>query len=40
MLPLSDHFTVKDRPSLRALNYIYSKVTYQLSVSESCQFTV
>ena len=31
---------IKDRPSLRALKYIYSKATYLLSTSKSCQFTV
>ena len=43
MLPLSDHFTrqgVKDRLSLRALKYVYSKATYRLSVSESHHLTV
>ena len=31
---------VKDRLSLRALKYVYSKVTYRLSMSESHHFTV
>ena len=40
MLPYQITSPIKDRLSLRALKYVYSKVTYRLSMSESHHFTV